>query len=108
MKKFTFASQFNNLLVSPTYALTLKQRELLKDIRRRGKNKVAARNCRRRKVDQIDNLDEAVRVMHDKQTRADDDLRRVDANLKCAQQVLAALRRRALDGVATAAPVAGF
>ncbi|XP_074652285.1 uncharacterized protein LOC141906803 [Tubulanus polymorphus] len=40
-----------------THALTDQQMQLVKDIRRRGKNKVAAQNCRKRKLDEISQLD---------------------------------------------------
>jgi len=36
--------------------LTEEQINILKDIRRRGKNKIAAQNCRKRKIDMIDQL----------------------------------------------------
>ncbi|GBM49305.1 Segmentation protein cap'n'collar [Araneus ventricosus] len=38
------------------YELTEAQLTLIRDIRRRGKNKVAAQNCRKRKMDQISTL----------------------------------------------------
>ncbi|KAG8201375.1 hypothetical protein JTE90_016850 [Oedothorax gibbosus] len=38
------------------YELTDAQLTLIRDIRRRGKNKVAAQNCRKRKMDQISSL----------------------------------------------------
>ncbi|GFT64464.1 segmentation protein cap'n'collar [Nephila pilipes] len=38
------------------YELTEAQLTLIRDIRRRGKNKVAAQNCRKRKMDQITSL----------------------------------------------------
>lgn len=38
------------------YELTEAQLTLIRDIRRRGKNKVAAQNCRKRKMDQISSL----------------------------------------------------
>lgn len=43
--------EFNDLLTS--YRLTKKQLTLIKDIRRRGKNKLAAQNCRKRKQDML-------------------------------------------------------
>merc|ERR1719229_947604 len=56
--------EFNDLLSK--HELTEEQLTLCRDIRRRGKNKVAAQNCRKRKIDQIDELQdrlgEAIRM----------------------------------------------
>ncbi|XP_058383367.1 nuclear factor erythroid 2-related factor 3 [Diceros bicornis minor] len=49
---------FNSML--SRYYLTDLQVSLIRDIRRRGKNKVAAQNCRRRKLDIILNLEDDV------------------------------------------------
>ncbi len=47
--------EFNDLLSK--HDLTEEQLNLCRDIRRRGKNKVAAQNCRKRKIDQIAQLE---------------------------------------------------
>uniref|UniRef100_A0A8D2DKD0 Nuclear factor erythroid 2-related factor 3 n=1 Tax=Sciurus vulgaris TaxID=55149 RepID=A0A8D2DKD0_SCIVU len=49
---------FNSML--SRYYLTDLQVSLIRDIRRRGKNKVAAQNCRKRKLDMILNLEDDV------------------------------------------------
>lgn len=49
---------FNELL--SRYTLTESQMALVKDIRRRGKNKVAAHNCRKRKMENISILEEEI------------------------------------------------
>lgn len=72
--------EFNELLTQ--YKLTEPQLQLIRDIRRRGKNKVAAQNCRKRKLDVIVTLEDDMgslksardRLIHerhsiDKQTR---------------------------------------
>ena len=50
--------EFNNLLSK--HELTEEQHTLCRDIRRRGKNKVAAQNSRKRKIDQIKQLETEV------------------------------------------------
>ena len=50
--------EFNDLLSKRE--LTEEQLNLCRDIRRRGKNKVAARNCRKRKMDTIEELQNQV------------------------------------------------
>lgn len=45
------------------------QMALIRDIRRRGKNKVAAQNCRKRKLDQIISLADQVKEMRDRKMR---------------------------------------
>lgn len=50
--------EFNERLSK--YDLTESQLSLIRDIRRRGKNKVAAQNCRKRKLDQIISLADEV------------------------------------------------
>ena len=46
--------EFNDLLSKNE--LSEDQLNVCRDIRRRGKNKVAAQNCRQRKIEQIDEL----------------------------------------------------
>uniref|UniRef100_U5EX80 Putative bzip transcription factor nrf1 n=1 Tax=Corethrella appendiculata TaxID=1370023 RepID=U5EX80_9DIPT len=53
--------EFNERLSK--YDLTETQLSLIRDIRRRGKNKVAAQNCRKRKLDQIVSLADEVKDM---------------------------------------------
>lgn len=50
--------EFNERLSK--YDLSENQLTLIRDIRRRGKNKVAAQNCRKRKLDQILSLADEV------------------------------------------------
>jgi hypothetical protein len=52
------ADEFNELIKS--HEITNDQISIIKDIRRRGKNKVAAQICRKRKIDSIDSLKEEV------------------------------------------------
>lgn len=53
--------EFNERLSK--YDLSEQQLSLIRDIRRRGKNKVAAQNCRKRKLDQILSLADEVKDM---------------------------------------------
>lgn len=59
--------EFNERLSK--YDLSEAQLSLIRDIRRRGKNKVAAQNCRKRKLDQILSLADEVKVMRDRKMR---------------------------------------
>lgn len=53
--------EFNELLTK--HVMSEAQLSLVRDIRRRGKNKVAAQNCRKRKMDQILGLQDEVNLM---------------------------------------------
>ncbi|XP_076305200.1 segmentation protein cap'n'collar-like [Tachypleus tridentatus] len=53
--------EFNEKLSK--YELTEAQLSLIRDIRRRGKNKVAAQNCRKRKLDQIVGLQKELEIL---------------------------------------------
>ncbi|XP_005002455.2 endoplasmic reticulum membrane sensor NFE2L1 isoform X2 [Cavia porcellus] len=53
--------EFNELLAK--HPLSEAQLSLVRDIRRRGKNKMAAQNCRRRKLDTILNLERDVEAL---------------------------------------------
>ncbi|KAK6638962.1 hypothetical protein RUM43_007232 [Polyplax serrata] len=59
--------EFNERLSK--YDLSEAQLSLIRDIRRRGKNKVAAQNCRKRKLDQIISLADEVKQMRDRKLR---------------------------------------
>jgi hypothetical protein len=59
--------EFNDLL--SRHDLTEEQLNLCRDIRRRGKNKVAAQNCRRRKLDQVEELEKRLKISRDTRQR---------------------------------------
>ncbi|XP_067825455.1 endoplasmic reticulum membrane sensor NFE2L1b isoform X1 [Heptranchias perlo] len=59
--------EFNELLSK--FHLTDAQLTLIRDIRRRGKNKLAAQNCRKRKLDTILNLDHDVDYLKKQKAR---------------------------------------
>ena len=58
-------SRFNELILS----LTTEQSNLAKDIRRRGKNKQAARLCRKRKLDNISALSDTLTKMQEEKCK---------------------------------------
>ncbi|XP_017142591.1 segmentation protein cap'n'collar isoform X2 [Drosophila miranda] len=58
--------EFNERLSK--YDLSENQLSLIRDIRRRGKNKVAAQNCRKRKLDQILSLEDEVNAVVKRKT----------------------------------------
>lgn len=59
--------EFNDLLAS--FQLNEEQLTLIKDIRRRGKNKVAAQNCRKRKMDVLLGLNDEVSSLMRRRSR---------------------------------------
>ena len=60
--------EFNDLLSKND--LTEEQLNTCRDIRRRGKNKVAAQNCRQRKIEQIEELQIRFRKSVEKRNKA--------------------------------------
>ncbi|OQV23787.1 putative Nuclear factor erythroid 2-related factor 1 [Hypsibius exemplaris] len=52
--------EFNGYISGQVANLDNGQIQLMKDIRRRGKNKVAAQNCRRRKIDNMSHLEREI------------------------------------------------
>lgn len=59
--------EFNEIL--QMHKLTDQQLQLIRDIRRRGKNKVAAQNCRKRKMDVIVNLEDSMGSLRETRDR---------------------------------------
>lgn len=59
--------EFNDLLTN--YQLNEEQLSLIRDIRRRGKNKIAAQNCRKRKLDVLVGLEDDVSVLRRRRSR---------------------------------------
>ena len=62
--------------------LSEEQINTCRDIRRRGKNKIAAQNCRKRKVDQITNLAEEVDAVREKKLRILEEQERLNGQLR--------------------------
>lgn len=69
--------------VLETQGFSPEQVTLLRDIRRRGKNKLAAQNCRKRKLDAITGLQEEVARLHAQRDRLLRD-KRLTAKTMCA------------------------
>jgi len=65
------ADEFNDIV--STFKLNSEQLSIVKDIRRRGKNKVAAQICRKRKIDSIDSLKEDVENLNEIKASLDDE-----------------------------------
>lgn len=73
--------EFNERLSK--YELSENQLSLIRDIRRRGKNKVAAQNCRKRKLDQINSLaDEVKEVRRRREALEADTMSAVNENTR--------------------------
>ncbi|XP_062859137.1 endoplasmic reticulum membrane sensor NFE2L1b isoform X2 [Trichomycterus rosablanca] len=74
--------EFNELLSK--HHLSEAQLALIRDIRRRGKNKMAAQNCRKRKLDTIINLEQGVQDLRRDKTRL---LKEKMEFLRCIRQM---------------------
>ena len=66
--------EFNDMLSKED--MTEEQLNICRDIRRRGKNKVAAQNCRKRKLEQIDELQKKVDEAKRRQNQLKNDHKR--------------------------------
>ncbi|XP_056325134.1 endoplasmic reticulum membrane sensor NFE2L1b isoform X2 [Danio aesculapii] len=73
--------EFNELLAK--HHLNEDQLSLIRDIRRRGKNKMAAQNCRKRKLDTILNLEQGVQDLHREKSQL---LKEKIEYMKCIRQ----------------------
>merc|ERR1711942_573482 len=58
---------FSEMLGRP--GLTPEQSQICRDIRRRGKNKIAAQNCRKRKLEQVTALERDLRLARDRKEK---------------------------------------
>ncbi|XP_077302853.1 NFE2 like bZIP transcription factor cap-n-collar isoform X2 [Arctopsyche grandis] len=83
--------EFNERLSK--HDLSETQLSLIRDIRRRGKNKVAAQNCRKRKLDQITCLADEVRDVRCRKQRLQRDRHMLLAQRQRAKEHFAALYR---------------
>ncbi|XP_061441659.1 nuclear factor erythroid 2-related factor 3 [Rhineura floridana] len=77
---------FNSMLSK--YYLTDNQLSLIRDIRRRGKNKVAAQNCRKRKLDAIMNLEDDVCHLQAKKERLKEEKAQCNRSISNIKQKL--------------------
>lgn len=84
--------EFNERLSK--YDLTEVQLSLIRDIRRRGKNKVAAQNCRKRKLDQILSLADEVKEVRRRKERLIADKHSADADKKSIMDKFGVLYRQ--------------
>lgn len=79
-------------------SLTPQQVALLRDIRRRGKNKLAAQNCRQRKMDAIARLQEDVEELQALRLSLRQERKRVAKSADAARQQVEQLSRLLLAG----------
>ncbi|XP_058449720.1 segmentation protein cap'n'collar isoform X2 [Malaya genurostris] len=89
--------EFNERLSK--YDLNEQQLSLIRDIRRRGKNKVAAQNCRKRKLDQIVSLADEVKEMKMRKERLLHDQDVVLSERKRIRDKFAALHRHVFQNL---------
>ncbi|XP_030371293.1 segmentation protein cap'n'collar isoform X2 [Scaptodrosophila lebanonensis] len=83
--------EFNERLSK--YDLSENQLSLIRDIRRRGKNKVAAQNCRKRKLDQILTLEDEVNRVVKRKAHLTQEHDSLDAERKRISNKFACLHR---------------
>lgn len=83
--------EFNERLSK--FDLTENQLSLIRDIRRRGKNKVAAQNCRKRKLDQILSLEDEVKEVRRRKDQLLSDRDSLGAEFKRISNKFATLHR---------------
>ncbi|XP_023316128.1 segmentation protein cap'n'collar isoform X4 [Trichogramma pretiosum] len=83
--------EFNERLSK--YDLSESQLSLIRDIRRRGKNKVAAQNCRKRKLDQINSLSDEVKEMRTRKSRLISDRNCILSQMSSAKERFSTLYR---------------
>ncbi|KAK6325078.1 hypothetical protein J4Q44_G00044200 [Coregonus suidteri] len=80
---------FNDLMSK--HQLNEAQLVLVRDIRRRGKNKVAAQNCRKRKMESISGLEGELDALRDKKERLLRERAQMDGSLKELKEQLGSL-----------------
>lgn len=83
--------EFNERLSK--YDLSENQLSLIRDIRRRGKNKVAAQNCRKRKLDQILSLEDEVKQVRRRKEELQSQRDRLFSERKRVSNKFSALHR---------------
>uniref|UniRef100_UPI00358F560B transcription factor NF-E2 45 kDa subunit-like isoform X2 n=1 Tax=Myxine glutinosa TaxID=7769 RepID=UPI00358F560B len=76
------------------HSLSDVQLALVRDIRRRGKNKVAAQNCRRRKMQSLASLEGEIEALHTERTCLQHQKERLSTTVQTARTALANLRKR--------------
>lgn len=89
--------EFNERLSK--YDLSETQLSLIRDIRRRGKNKVAAQNCRKRKLDQIVSLADEVKDMKERKERLLRDREIIQTERKRIRDKFSALYRHVFQNL---------
>lgn len=83
--------EFNERLSK--YDLSENQLSLIRDIRRRGKNKVAAQNCRKRKLDQILTLEDEVQTVVKRKAQLNQDHDHLESERKRISNKFSMLHR---------------
>lgn len=73
--------------------VTEAEASLIRDIRRRGKNKIAARNCRKRKLETISDLERDVELLNEKRKRLEAERDRVREDALRYKKCMHHLRR---------------
>ncbi|XP_015783955.1 DEP domain-containing protein DDB_G0279099 [Tetranychus urticae] len=98
--------EFNERLAK--YELNEAQLSLIRDIRRRGKNKVAAQNCRRRKMDQILDLHSEVERLYSQKKAFEIQQEQLLALRDLAQEKYSKLYHFILSSSESSTPLSNF
>lgn len=96
--------EFNERLSK--YDLSETQLSLIRDIRRRGKNKVAAQNCRKRKLDQILTLEDEVNTVVKRKAELNHAREQLDAERKRISNKFSMLHRHVFQVGCQLQPIA--
>ncbi|ESN93166.1 hypothetical protein HELRODRAFT_89262, partial [Helobdella robusta] len=84
------------------HKLTDEQIRFIKDVRKRGKNKMAAQNCRKRKLDIIQVLEDDVDSLKKEREQMKEEKRMVDKDIEMMRNKIEQLQKEIFESLQTA------